>query len=478
MNSYCLSCDRDTVGAKFCAECGSKRPETCPSCGAALPGTGKFCVECGASLAALSAGQDTVVAPPTPSTALPATPPVLPPVAPTAAALMPPSQPPAAPPIDRTQPMPMQSSTPPVGQVSPSSGGFSSWSYGAKAGVAAAALILVGAIIAAVVLSGGGKAASNPSAAAAAAGSAPPPPPPVVTCAKTWNSSLSSGNTLAELIGAQAQFGQQAQDVATVSESLQTSNQYGCVLSEQTSALTAADTSSWVQIIYPPAGPVALISTSGGPNIAQSTDGDQAFTGLGTENITAASDGSIKFIGGLAAYNKDIGRDTSQATAPPVTSSTGGDTSPAQTTSSGSPEAYAARVQGVINHSRRQLNTMVAAIGRAQAAPDTEALTASQVVGGRQALLDRVRYWSVPGGASQVQRQLVRSLQLSLISDQAYETWMQDLAGGDQAGANQEYAKAQQNDPVATAEKKVFLRSYNAFRISSGLPPIPTKPLF
>ena len=52
--AWTCSCGSQNTG-KFCAECGSKKPEApagkfCTNCGAQLSGTAKFCAECGTKL--------------------------------------------------------------------------------------------------------------------------------------------------------------------------------------------------------------------------------------------------------------------------------------------------------------------------------------------------------------------------------------------------------------------------------------------
>ena len=58
-------------GAKFCAECGTALPRTCPSCGHGSRSGAKFCPECGASLSAKIDGPKPVARPPATSRSSP-----------------------------------------------------------------------------------------------------------------------------------------------------------------------------------------------------------------------------------------------------------------------------------------------------------------------------------------------------------------------------------------------------------------------
>ncbi|MDP9342773.1 MAG: zinc ribbon domain-containing protein [Actinomycetota bacterium] len=56
----CPSCGTENPpGGKFCSECGTSLALTCPSCGSAVAAEAKFCSECGTPLA----GQPPVVGP-------------------------------------------------------------------------------------------------------------------------------------------------------------------------------------------------------------------------------------------------------------------------------------------------------------------------------------------------------------------------------------------------------------------------------
>ena len=49
----CGTCgSQNDAGRKFCVECGAQLAAPCPSCGTPNPGGGKFCGECGVSLGA------------------------------------------------------------------------------------------------------------------------------------------------------------------------------------------------------------------------------------------------------------------------------------------------------------------------------------------------------------------------------------------------------------------------------------------
>ena len=46
----CAACGTEnTVGAKFCSECGTTLARTCPSCSEPIAAGAKFCSECGAA---------------------------------------------------------------------------------------------------------------------------------------------------------------------------------------------------------------------------------------------------------------------------------------------------------------------------------------------------------------------------------------------------------------------------------------------
>ena len=52
----CASCQAENpAGAKFCLECGAPLAARCASCGTELPPAAKFCLECGAKVAAVPA---------------------------------------------------------------------------------------------------------------------------------------------------------------------------------------------------------------------------------------------------------------------------------------------------------------------------------------------------------------------------------------------------------------------------------------
>ena len=149
------------------------------------------------------------------------------------------------------------------------------------------------------------------------------------------------------------------------------------------------------------------------------------------------------------------------------------------TTATGpSAEEYSGNVQQALAGSRDDLRRIVAAISDAQNAPAQEAAVARSVLDDRRALLAEVQGWAVPADAQPVQSGLVRSLQLSIVSDAAYEQWMAALARGDKAAADAAYSRAQSNDPLATAAKRAFLRAYNRYRTSAGLAPVSTAKLF
>ena len=86
--------------------------------------------------------------------------------------------------------------------------------------------------------------------------------------------------------------------------------------------------------------------------------------------------------------------------------------------------------------------------------------------------------WTPPSGGEALQQELIRSLRLSVASDNLYARWAGDLAAGDQSGANRAYSQAQANDKNATNAKKAFIRDVNAYREQNGLAPIPTDKLF
>ena len=47
----CPGCNQQNPEqAKFCAECGTKLPQSCSECGTPIVAGGRFCIECGASL--------------------------------------------------------------------------------------------------------------------------------------------------------------------------------------------------------------------------------------------------------------------------------------------------------------------------------------------------------------------------------------------------------------------------------------------
>jgi membrane protease subunit (stomatin/prohibitin family) len=49
---FCAECGKSVaVGAKFCAECGAPQKTGCPKCGANTPPNAKFCAECGEKIA-------------------------------------------------------------------------------------------------------------------------------------------------------------------------------------------------------------------------------------------------------------------------------------------------------------------------------------------------------------------------------------------------------------------------------------------
>jgi zinc ribbon protein len=154
--------------------------------------------------------------------------------------------------------------------------------------------------------------------------------------------------------------------------------------------------------------------------------------------------------------------------------------SPPPTTEAAGPSAeeYSGNVQQALAGSRDDLRRIVAAISDAQNAPGQEAAVARSVLDDRRALLAEVQGWAVPPDAQPVQSGLVRSLQLSIVSDAAYEQWMAALARGDKAAADAAYSRAQSNDPLATAAKRAFLRAYNRYRTSAGLAPVSTAKLF
>ena len=60
--SICTSCGTENdAGRKFCVECGARLAAACPTCGTPNPPTAKFCGECATPLAGVSAGPQTEV---------------------------------------------------------------------------------------------------------------------------------------------------------------------------------------------------------------------------------------------------------------------------------------------------------------------------------------------------------------------------------------------------------------------------------
>jgi hypothetical protein len=151
-------------------------------------------------------------------------------------------------------------------------------------------------IIAAITASCGGASAGSSQM------HSPRRPSPLVRCANTWNSSQQDAR---QLIGQLAQINGASQGFASARESLQYL-QGQCLVSEQTTyASSQYGTDSWTQIIYLIGQPVTLIR-NGLPQVAISTDGDREYAPLGTENITAANDGAIRFIGADRPLNQQL----------------------------------------------------------------------------------------------------------------------------------------------------------------------------
>jgi hypothetical protein len=193
------------------------------------------------------------------------------------------------------------------------------------------------------------------------------------------------------------------------------------------------------------------------------TNGSSGLGGVVAPNASAAANGELYALNGQPPSSG-----SGEGSGPVTTPAPSGTDLP----------AYVSARARVIGGSRRELARMVAAIGDAKTAPDSSALAAQDVRSGRRALLSQVATWVVPSGAQTAQSLLEQALRLSVVSDSAYTAWMQHLDGGDQSAANAAYARAQTDDPRATAAKRRFLTAYNQLREQAGLSPVPKNKLF
>lgn len=142
-------------------------------------------------------------------------------------------------------------------------------------------------------------------------------------------------------------------------------------------------------------------------------------------------------------------------------------------------EAYVTQVNAYITESRQARAQMVSAIRSAHANTSRSAQTAATVVRERAGLVHEVEALGPPDvGFAAAQRGLVRCFQLSKVSDSAYHTWMVDLEHANTAAAKAAYARAQANDPRATAAKHAFLHAYNRLLKQHGYQPLPAAELF
>jgi len=278
---------------------------------------------------------------------------------------------------------------------------------------------------------------------------------PLAACVRAWDS---SHKDLA-MSKSDSVFGEANGGAASVQIDPATN---GCVVSFEN-----AINQAWWQVAFLGATvdtPYAVASSEGG--------GTQVM-GLGSQNVAECPRG------GLAGFGVACPSPTAAGMATPQT---GAATTSAATGATSGADAgvadYVSEVTTIVQKSRHQLAKIVHAITLAPTSPDQALSLAGSAVSGRQALIATAQGLIAPPSFGGAQQALLTALQLSKESDDDYYSWILRKSGGEPGQANAAYAKAQTNDPRATAAKKRFFRLMNAALRSSGYSPLSAKKLF